>query len=159
MSNSSLHTQVWYVLMGDHSFTCHPHVYPQVEWTIPAFTPHPHSITALWLVFISCPAKGRRLSWPGQVWMIDRLTARVGWVGWGSVATGYWVCKWTGRTLTTAVIMEIVPQTLTRVLWYYCLWSSSSTSPGTKCLKVEEMATIHRTHTYTQIYKAHDSQE
>jgi len=22
-----------------HSFTCHPHVYPQVEWTIPAFTP------------------------------------------------------------------------------------------------------------------------
>jgi len=30
---------------------------------------------------------------------------------------------------------------------------------GTKCLKVEEMATIHRTHTYTHIYKAHDSQE
>jgi len=22
---------------GSHSFTCHPHVYPQVEWTIPAF--------------------------------------------------------------------------------------------------------------------------
>jgi len=24
---------------GPHSFTCHPHVYPQVEWTTPAFTP------------------------------------------------------------------------------------------------------------------------
>jgi len=24
---------------GSHSFTCYPHVYPQVEWTIPAFTP------------------------------------------------------------------------------------------------------------------------
>jgi len=22
---------------GSHSFTCHPHVYPQVEWTMPAF--------------------------------------------------------------------------------------------------------------------------
>jgi len=24
---------------GSHSSACHPHVYPQVEWTIPAFTP------------------------------------------------------------------------------------------------------------------------
>ena len=23
---------------GSHSFTCHPHIYPQVEWAIPAFT-------------------------------------------------------------------------------------------------------------------------
>jgi len=50
---------------GSHSFTCHPYVYPQVEWTIPAFTPQPQSITALWLVLISHRAKGRRLSWPG----------------------------------------------------------------------------------------------
>jgi len=26
---------------GSHSFICHPHVYSQVEWTIPAFTPQP----------------------------------------------------------------------------------------------------------------------
>jgi len=24
---------------GSHSFTCHPHVYPQMKWTIPAFNP------------------------------------------------------------------------------------------------------------------------
>jgi len=30
-----------------HSFTYHPHIYPQVEWTIPAFTPQPQSVTAL----------------------------------------------------------------------------------------------------------------
>jgi len=30
---------------GSHSFTCNPHVYPQVEWTISAFTPQPQSIS------------------------------------------------------------------------------------------------------------------
>ena len=50
---------------GSHSFTCHPHVYPQVEWTIPAFTPQPQSITALWLVLLSRPTEGSRMSWPG----------------------------------------------------------------------------------------------
>jgi len=49
---------------GSHSFTSHPHVYPQVEWTIAAFNPQPQSIAALWLVVISRPAEGRRLSWP-----------------------------------------------------------------------------------------------
>jgi len=49
---------------GSHSYTCHPHFYPEVEWTIPAFTLQPQSITALWLVLISCPTEGRRLSWP-----------------------------------------------------------------------------------------------
>jgi len=48
---------------GSHSFTCHPHVYPQVEWITHAFTPQPQSITALWLVLISRPTEGRRLSW------------------------------------------------------------------------------------------------
>ena len=38
-----------------------------MEWTIPAFTPQPQSITALWLVLISRPAEGRRLRWPGAV--------------------------------------------------------------------------------------------
>jgi len=40
---------------GSHSFTCHPHVYPQVEWTIPAFTSQPQSITTLWPVLIFRP--------------------------------------------------------------------------------------------------------
>ena len=61
---------------GSHSFTCHPHVYPQVEWTISAFTPQPQSITALWLVLISRPAEGRRLSWPGWLGEILRWFAR-----------------------------------------------------------------------------------
>jgi len=51
------------VIEGSHSFICHPHVYPQVEWTIPAFTPQPQSINALWLVLISRPAEGR--GWVG----------------------------------------------------------------------------------------------
>jgi len=37
---------------GLYSFTYHPHVYPQVAWTIHAFTPQPQSVTALWLVLI-----------------------------------------------------------------------------------------------------------
>ena len=57
---------------GSHSFACHPHIYPQVEWTIPAFTPQPQSITAFWLVLISCPAEGRRLSLPGWLGEILR---------------------------------------------------------------------------------------
>ena len=32
---------------GSHSFTCHPHVHPQVERAMPAFTPQPQSVTAL----------------------------------------------------------------------------------------------------------------
>jgi len=53
---------------GSHSFTCHSHVYPQVEWTIPAFTPQPKSITALWPVLIFCPTEGRMLSW--SEWLV-----------------------------------------------------------------------------------------
>jgi len=63
--------QVWHVLTRDHSFTCHPHVYPQIEWAIPAFKPEPQSITALWLVLIS-----RRLSWPGWLGEILRWFVR-----------------------------------------------------------------------------------
>jgi len=36
-----------------HCFTCHPHVHPLVEWTMPAFTPQPQSVTALWPILIS----------------------------------------------------------------------------------------------------------
>ena len=46
MSNSPLRRSgMARVNEGSHSFTCHPHVYPQIEWTIPAFTPQPHSVT------------------------------------------------------------------------------------------------------------------
>jgi len=61
---------------GSHSFTCHPHVYPQVHWAIPAFTPQLQSITALWPVLISCPTEGRRLSWPKWLGEILRWFAR-----------------------------------------------------------------------------------
>jgi len=61
---------------GSHSFTCHPHVYPQVEWTIPAFIPQPQSITTLWLVLISHPTEGSRLSWPGWLGEIVRWLRR-----------------------------------------------------------------------------------
>jgi len=73
MTNSSLkRSGIVYVLTVDevsHSFTCHPHIYPQVEWTIPAFTPQPQSVTALWLVLIFRPTDGRRLSWPESGWL------------------------------------------------------------------------------------------
>ena len=49
---------------GSYSFTCHAHVYPQVQWTIPAFIPQPQSVIALWLLLISHPTEGRQLSWP-----------------------------------------------------------------------------------------------
>jgi len=40
MSNSPLKCSgVARVNEGAYSFTCHPHVYPQVEWTIPALLP------------------------------------------------------------------------------------------------------------------------
>ena len=45
------------VTRGSHSFTCHPHTNH-----IPAFTPQPQGITALWLV-LRLPTKG----WPGWV--------------------------------------------------------------------------------------------
>jgi len=41
-----------------------------------AFTPQLQSITALWLVLISRPAEGRRLSWPGWVGEILRWFIR-----------------------------------------------------------------------------------
>jgi len=56
--------QVWHMLMRDHTVTCHPHVYPQVEWAMPAFSLQTQSIITLWPVLISHPAEGRRLSWP-----------------------------------------------------------------------------------------------
>ena len=66
MSYSSLkRSDMTVVNEKSHSFTCHPHVYPQVEGAIPAFTAQPQSDTTFWLVLISYLADGRRLSWPG----------------------------------------------------------------------------------------------
>jgi len=52
------------VLVNERSynFTCQPHVYSQVEWTIPAFTPQPAERRALWRILIFRPAEGRRLN-------------------------------------------------------------------------------------------------
>jgi len=50
---------------GSHSFTCHPHVYPRMEWAILTTMPQPQRITALWPILISRPTDGSKLSWPG----------------------------------------------------------------------------------------------
>jgi len=63
---------------GSHSSTCHPHIYPQVERTIPALTTQPQSITALWPVHIFHPTEGTSLSWPK--WLVTRL------VDWSSMS-------------------------------------------------------------------------
>ena len=77
MSCSSLkRSDVARVNDGSHRFTCHPHVYPHVEWTIPVLTPQLQTVAAFWLVLKSHPAEGKRLSWPGWFGEILRLFAR-----------------------------------------------------------------------------------
>ena len=44
------------------------HTVSPANYTMPAFTPQPQSITALWLVLIYRPTEGRRLSRPG--WLV-----------------------------------------------------------------------------------------
>ena len=51
------------MLKGSHSFICHPHVYPRMEWAIlPLFPAAEHQP-----VLISRPTKGRKLSWPRRL--------------------------------------------------------------------------------------------
>ena len=51
----------------NEGFTCHPHVYPRIEWAILPLLPSCRA--SLHLVGIHLPsAKGRRLSWPG--WLV-----------------------------------------------------------------------------------------
>ena len=38
------------VMRGSHSFTCHPHTN---QYNVPAFTPQPQGVTALWLVLMA----------------------------------------------------------------------------------------------------------
>ena len=47
---------------GPHGYTCHPHVYPRMEWAIQPLLPMAQRITAFWPVLISRPTEGRRLS-------------------------------------------------------------------------------------------------
>ena len=49
-----------------HSFTCHPHVYPRMEWAILPLHP---SRRAFWPILVSRPKEGRKLSWPGNRWV------------------------------------------------------------------------------------------
>jgi len=44
------------------------HTVLPANYTMPAFTPQPQNITVLWLVLISRPTEGRRLSRPG--WLV-----------------------------------------------------------------------------------------
>ena len=62
------------VSKGLCSFTCHPQVHP--KWNKPTFTVVPHNITSLWLVLVSFPTEGRRLSWPGWLGEILRWFIR-----------------------------------------------------------------------------------
>ena len=54
----------------------------------PAFAPQPQRIIALWLVLISCPAQGRRLSWPGWLGEILRSFFRTKTVTHPSISRG-----------------------------------------------------------------------
>jgi len=42
---------------GSHSFTCHPHVYQQVELVISAYTLQPQNVTVVWPVLIFIPLR------------------------------------------------------------------------------------------------------
>ena len=69
------------VLPATHTF------YPQVKWSIPVFDPQPHSVAALWLVLISHPTEGRRLSWPG--WLGEILM----WFACRKMVTNPSICR------------------------------------------------------------------
>jgi len=49
---------------GSHSFTCHPHFYPQVKYLL-LLPSRRASLHFGCMVLIFRPAEGRRLSWPG----------------------------------------------------------------------------------------------
>jgi len=70
---------------GSHSFTCHPHIYPPFAVTL-----QPHSVTVLWLVLISHPAEGRRLSWRGWLGEILRQFAHQKMVTHPSISRDSW---------------------------------------------------------------------
>ena len=66
---------------GSHSFTCHQHVYPQMEWTIPA---QPQSVC-------HCTLAGTHFSVPLRVegWAVSDLMAGCNCENWNNL---YWRC-------------------------------------------------------------------
>ena len=97
---------------GSHSLTCHPHVYPQVKWAIPAFTPQPQSIPELWLVLISRPAEGRRLSWPR--WLGEILR----WSVYLSKTVSHPSTNQAQRRVTSLIRPTVLPLCPARVSWF-----------------------------------------
>ena len=107
---------------GSHSFICHPHVYPQVEWTIPAITPLLQCVTARWPVLISRPAEGRRLSWEVE-WSGAVLC---------SIICTSWRRRMTAVTSTTAIRACVKRSPATRSHCWPSLLTRSRTT-GTAC--------------------------
>ena len=109
---------------GSHSFTCHPHVYPRMEWTIPAFTPQWQSITALWLVLISRPAEGRRLSWPGEIlrWFVHQRRPPIPVLTGPDVEQLRWYAQ---RRYQYATLPQVIPSYLKHVSNYYVTYTAS----------------------------------
>jgi len=54
---------VHHILWEGHLWGAQVGVHP--KWNKPAFTPGPQNVTSLWLVLISRPNEGRKVSWPG----------------------------------------------------------------------------------------------
>jgi len=127
MSDSFLrHSVMARVNKGSRSVTWHPHVYSQVEWAIPAFTPQPHGITALWPVFIFRPTEGRRLSRPWWLGEILRWFARPKMVTHPSTSRSLWKSNsrpssHESRALTTRLPNHYPLCTLIRGIRYWCL--------------------------------------
>jgi len=108
MSCSSLRrSDMTRVNTRSHSFTCHPHVYPQVEWAIYLpLLPSCRASHALRPVLISHPAEGRRLSWPGWVVTYSDGIPRIWiWINnwqnlrWSITSMSVLRCLWHGAQL------------------------------------------------------------
>jgi len=85
---------------GSHSFTCQCHPYSYIHtWNDPYLPLLPScSVTTLWLVLISRPTDGKRLSWPG--WLCEILW----WFGPPKMITHATAStNWARRTVTSLV--------------------------------------------------------
>jgi len=76
LSCSPVCAKVWHILTRDHRVLPATQMFIH-KWNEPYLPTHqPHSVTALWLVLISRPTEGRRLSWPWWLGEILRWFAR-----------------------------------------------------------------------------------
>ena len=85
----------------------HPHVYPQTEWTIPAFVSQPK------LVLIYRPRTDGRLSWPGQPgrWVNSRprtATQCLSQLLTGRSITPHWARWWYMLLLLLMMMMMMI---------------------------------------------------